>query len=63
MKAYTDSVTGSHDNPRFLREKINRVPFWSTLRADIRRFYAKRQAGAADDKDERRLDEALARLQ
>src|SRR4026209_1843508 len=44
MKAYTDSVTGSHDNPRFLREKINRVPFWSTLRADIRRFLEEDQS-------------------
>ena len=34
----------------------------ASLRADIRRFYAKRERGA-DDKADRRLDEALARLQ
>ena len=33
------------------------------LRADVRRFYAKRAPGAGDDRDDRRLDAALARLQ
>ena len=38
MKVYTDTVTGPRDNCRIVKETSNRVPFWSTLRADVRRF-------------------------
>jgi hypothetical protein len=35
----------------------------AALRADVHRFYAARQTAAAHDKEDRHLDEALARLQ
>jgi len=38
VKDYTDTAIGSRDGSRLVKEKIERVPFWSTLRADVRRF-------------------------
>lgn len=38
MKVYTDTVTGRRDNSGVVQQRINRMPFWSTVHADVRRF-------------------------